>query len=125
MPAARKDFYAEQGATFSRTLTWRDAAGALVDLTGYSAKMQVRAAYGAAEALLDLNTDNSGVVLGGPAGTIQILAADEQTAAITVPDTGDIPPKLFAVYDLVLVAPDGSVARKLQGQFIVARRVSV
>jgi hypothetical protein len=117
--ALRKDFCADQGATFKRTMTWRDSAGVPVDLTNYTAKFQVRPAYGSASALLDLTP-----TLGGAAGTIVVVATDEETGALTVPDTGGTPPELFAVYDLLLIAPDGTQRRLLEGQFIVSRRVS-
>lgn len=123
MPA-RKDFTAEQGAQFKRTLTW-SVGGTPVDLTGYSAKMQVRQAYGAASTLLDLNTTSGGIALGGTAGTITITATATEMAGITVPNTPGVPPQLFAVYDLVLTDPSGNPIRKLEGQFIISRQVSV
>lgn len=122
--AARFDFAAEQGATFDQTLTFK-AAGVAVDLTGYSAKLQVRASYGAGSTLLDLTSGGGAITLGGAAGTIRIVATAALTGGVTVPDTGDIPPKLFAVYDLILTAPGGAVTRLLEGQFTISRRVSV
>ena len=72
MPAANITLQMEQGATFSKVFTCRDAAGVLVDLTGYTARMQVRATYASPTTLLDLTTENGKLVLGGANGTISI-----------------------------------------------------
>jgi len=36
------DIELAEGSDFSRTLTWTDSNAALIDLTGYSAKMHIR-----------------------------------------------------------------------------------
>jgi len=45
MPAAHYDFNVDQGSTFKMTLDLYDSANALVDLSNYSAEMQVRRSY--------------------------------------------------------------------------------
>ncbi len=92
----------KQGETFSRVLTYRDAAGALVNLTGYTARMPVR---GAASPTL---------VLGGGLGTIRFTFSAAQTAAM--------PPGNYD-YDLYLTAPGGDVACLLSGRIEVERAV--
>ena len=43
MPAGELDLYIEQGATYRKTLTWKTGSPATpVDLTGYTARLQVR-----------------------------------------------------------------------------------
>jgi len=123
MTVGRKDFDAQQGATFRRVITWKDGSGALVDLTGWTAAFTVRASFGAAEALLDLTTENGGVTLGGAAGTIDVRATDEQMGALTVPNAGAFPPVLTAAYNLTLTAPGGDVTRLLEGRFVISRKV--
>ena len=54
----------EQGATLDRTLTWTDGDGVLVDLTGYTARAQVRDGKDATSAEVDLTTENGGITLG-------------------------------------------------------------
>ncbi len=123
MTAALHNILAEQGATYAQTFTCRDEAGVLVDLTGYTARMQVREEYSSAEKLLDLTTENGAIVLGGAAGTIAVVASATQMAAIVVPDGVAKPPRLVCVYDLELV--NGSfVERLLQGSFTVVREVT-
>ena len=98
--------YIEQGATFDVTLACKDESGNPVDLTSYTARMQVRASKVATTVLLELSTTNGRLVLGGPAGTIQIVLSATDTAAITW---------RRGVYDLELVSAGGTVTRLFQG----------
>lgn len=56
---------AKQGATFALQVNWKDATGATVDLTGYTARMMVRYKADSPNVLLELSTANGGIVLGG------------------------------------------------------------
>lgn len=42
MSAGRYDTIIEQGATFSRTCTWKDSAGAGINLTGYTVSGKIK-----------------------------------------------------------------------------------
>jgi len=55
---------AEQGATYSKLFTLTNSAGDLIDLTGYTARLQVREKYSSEVKLLDLTTENGGITLG-------------------------------------------------------------
>ena len=107
--------YLYQGSTFTRIITWKDESGALVDLTGFTARMQMRETVDAATAFLTLTTENSGITLGGVSGTITLLAAATDTAAITAKQ---------GVYDLELVAGNGTVTRLIEGLVIVVQEVT-
>lgn len=118
MVAGAYDIVADQGATFNQTLTYRDSAGALVDLTGYTARMQVRYGYDDPNAVIDLTTANGGITLGGAAGTIALLITAAVMSAIGVPGES----RIFR-YDLELVS--GSVVtRLLAGKFTVTREIT-
>ena len=94
-PAGIYNIIADQGSTFTRQLTWNDSAGSAVDLTGYTARMDVRTSIDAAgAAVLSLTTENGRIVLGGTAGTINLSAEATATQAI---ESGNY------VYDLELV----------------------
>lgn len=43
MSAGRYDFLIEEGATFTRTITWQDSAGAGITLTGKTVAAKLRA----------------------------------------------------------------------------------
>ena len=106
---------ADQGATFDRTITWRDSNDALVNLTGYTARMQVRSVTDSSTVILSLTTENSRIVLGGAAGTIRLLVVAADMAAVT---------ETNCVYDLELVSGSGVVTRLLMGTFIVRLEVT-
>lgn len=95
------------GATFERSLTWYtdDAETLPRDLTGWSARLQVRKTAAASGTLLAL-TSASGITLGGVAGTIAIEIAAATTAGI--------PPGTYR-YDLEMVDPSGKVRRLMEG----------
>ena len=123
MSAGTFHFIAEQGVTFNPILTYRDATGALVDLTGVSARMQVRESYEATTVVLDLTTENGGITLGGALGTIALSICAEDMSAVPVNSGPGTPPAAFYVYDLELVA--GAVTQRLlQGKFTVTREVT-
>lgn len=69
-----------KGETWTRVLTWRDGAGALVNLTGYTAKLQLRDTV-SRTVVLEL-TQASGLTLGGAAGTITWSMTATQTLAL-------------------------------------------
>ena len=102
-----------QGSTFNQVLTYY-IDDVLVNLTGYTARMQVREKYTSTVKQLDLNTSNGGIVLGGALGTITVNVTATQTAAIF--------PKEY-VYDLEIVY-GSNVIRLIQGKFIVLAEVT-
>ena len=115
MMANRYDIQIKQGATFSLTATWKDSTGAAINLTGYTARMQVRLTYDAATTILSL-TSGSEITLGGAAGTIDITVSATTTAGLTAPWAG--------AYDLELVSGGGVVTRLLEGSAIVSPEVT-
>lgn len=80
MAAGRWDITLEVGASFDRTLTFRDGAGDLVDFTGASAAAAIKATDGTE--LLSLTTGNGRLILGGAAGTLRVLLDDDATASL-------------------------------------------
>jgi len=105
----------DQGASFSRTITWNDSTGSPVNLNGYSARMQIRENVYSTSALITLN-NNNGIALGGSSGTIKIDLTDSQTGAL--------PAILRGVYDLELISGAGIVTRLLQGTVSVYPQVT-
>ena len=103
-----------QGATFSQVLTWKDGNDALVNLTGYTARMMARTSVDGATPFLTLTTENGGIALGGAAGTITLSVNAAGTAALTQ----------SGVYDLELVSTSGLVTRLLQGSLFISREVT-
>jgi hypothetical protein len=111
-----------QYATYTRVFTWltgtccgQGTAGAQpqpVDLTGYTATMQIRAAPQAATVLYDASGD---IVLGGTTGTITLTIPASATTDFTWWN---------GVYDLLLTDGSGNATRLLQGSVTVSPGVS-
>ena len=81
MTPARYNFDLRKGSSFSRQITW-SSSGALVNLSGFTAAMQLKSAIGDSTAVLSL-TDEDGITLGGAAGTIDIVITAAQAATLT------------------------------------------
>lgn len=113
MTPGKYNFVCPQGTTFSNQLIWA-IDDEPVDLTTYTARMQVREKYTSTQKILDLNTENGGITLGGDDGTIDL------NINATVSST--IVPKTY-VYDLELVS-SSVVTRLLEGKFIVTPEVT-
>jgi len=105
----------EQGADFFWTLTYKDNIGTPVDLTGYSARMQVREDYSSPLALVDISTDSGEVTLGGAAGTIHIHLSAVETSALDF---------TTAKYDLEIADSQGVVTRLLQGAVTLSHEIT-
>lgn len=112
----------EQGGTFTLQITYKDSSGSAIDLTNYAARMEIRQAYTSASALVTLTSasggsgDTSGIALGGAAGTITVVIAAATTGSLTAPATN--------VYDLELIAQNGSVTRLVEGKATVSPGVT-
>jgi hypothetical protein len=105
----------DQGATFSRSITWTDSARNPYNITGYTARMHVRSNVASDTTALTLTTENSRIALGGTAGTV--------TLTIAASDTANLTPGLY-VYDLELVSPTNVVTRLVEGNFKVKAEVT-
>lgn len=114
MSAGIYDITCEQGATFQRVLTWKGSNGNPINLTSYTAAMQVRDTACGQTKILEATTANSKIVLGGALGTITITVSATDTAALPV---GEF------VYDLELTL-SGTVTRLLAGSFTVTKEVT-
>jgi hypothetical protein len=108
----------QQGATFQRQITWTDSAKDPYNLTGYTARMQVRANTTSNTVVLALSTSagyDGTISLGGTAGTVDLLISATNTATLTAGQY---------VYDLELVSGGGVVTRLLEGNFRVSAEVT-
>lgn len=105
-----------QGATFRKRWTWKPG-GVPMDFTGCKARMQVRAEIDSTAVLLELTTENGGIVLGAEPGTIDLYIPATQTAAISWEG---------GVFDLEIQYASGpdDVDRLIYGGISVSREVT-
>lgn len=109
----RYDITCYQGATFNNRFTV-EIDDVPLNLTGYTAALQVRETYSAATAVVSL-TSASGITLGGTAGTIDVTIAASTTAALTAQNY---------VYDLEITSGANVTDRLLMGKFVVSAEVT-
>lgn len=116
-PATLKDpLTIYQGATFHKRFIWQSASGSPIDLTGCTARMQVRAKVTDPAVLIELTTEDGGLTLGGATGTIDLEISDEDTRVITSWKGG--------VWDLLITFPSGETYRIVEGTIVVSPGVT-
>lgn len=103
------NFTIEQGCDFARGFYFRDCGGS-VDLTGYTAAMQIRQSKRAREAVDTLTTENGRLILDKKKAKIDVVIPHDVTANY---------PATKLVYDLVIKSSEGYVYRVLQGAISV------
>lgn len=113
MPAAIYDFEIEQGTDYDKPLIWKDGTGSPVNLTGYSARMQLRPSVSSATVLLELTTKNGGITLGGATGEITLHFTESNTSPLVK----------GGVYDLEMII-GGKVKRLVQGAISLSKEVT-
>jgi hypothetical protein len=125
MPAGRYNLLIEQGATYTLELQYKDSNGAIVDLTGYSGRLQIRPSIGSPTAYLclssSLNPDGTGLNFSGSNGTTPPTSGSigvyisATTSSMLTFDTG--------VYDLEIQSGT-FVTRLLQGNVQLSKEVT-
>jgi len=125
MPAGKYNLLIEQGATFELELQYKDSNGVVVDLTGYSGRLQIRPSTGSPTAYLclssSLNTDGTGLNFSGSNGTTPPTSGSigvyisAMTSSMLTFNTG--------VYDLE-IASGSFVTRLLQGNVQLSKEVT-
>ena len=120
MIAGKYNIYCEQGATFSRILTIRvpdevdPSITTAYDLSGHTARMQVRRTIDSASAMVQLTTANNGLTIDDGTGSITIFMSNAVTASLAT----------SGVYDLEIIDSNGYVSRVVQGTFTLNREVT-
>jgi hypothetical protein len=116
MAAFKVPFKILQGETYNEVSTWKTGAPAVaVDLTGCTARLQVRSDIDSPVVLLELTTENGGIELGGVLGTVRRVVTATATAAFAW---------TAGVYDLEVVFANGTVRRLMAGPTSVSKEVT-
>lgn len=82
-----------QGSTFRKTFYYKPG-GVAADLTGYTARCQIRETIASVTDLVELTTENGGITITALEGKIELLITATATAALTF---------TTAVYDIELI----------------------
>ena len=125
MAAGKYSFVIEQGATTNVQINWTDASGSAIDLTGYSARMQIRPSVESSQIFLSLSSslqsDNTGINLSGSnfntplqSGSLSIYISAASSSLLNFGE---------AFYDLELER-QGEVTRLLEGKIKLSKNVT-
>lgn len=121
-PAAL-DLEVFQGAYWSQRLEYQDSNEQPIDLTGYTARMQVRRTVDTeGDPIIELTSSNGRITIGDPDPTDGVLLLE-----IAAEDTAGLPAMPFDRkwrYDLELVPAGGEVRRLTMGKFVVSLEVT-
>lgn len=105
----------EQRATFRHRLIWKGRNNKRIDLSGWTAIMQVRPSFSDDLVVIELSSANGRITLNYPIGVIDLYISDEDTSVLT--------PGMYE-YDLLLSACDGSKLRLIEGKCHISGGVS-
>lgn len=114
MSAGQYDITIEQGATWQRNIVWKDSTGTPIDITGYSARMQIRTRKSSTSTLLSIDQDDY-ISVGTTDGLLEISIPASVTAALDFRG---------AVYDIEIESPSGTVYRLLEGTAELSKEVT-
>jgi len=126
MAAGKYSFTVEQGSTFERQLTYQDSNGVPIDLTGYSARMQIRPSPGSPTLYLTLSSslrpDGTGLNMNGltgvnptTSGTIGIVISAATSSLLTFDE---------AAYDLEIYSASYA-SRIIEGRVKLSKEVTI
>lgn len=104
----------QQGDTWALEILLQDEQDKPVDLTGATAKMQMRPFPSSAMVVAELSTENQRITI-DPAGKVALLLAADVTAAL---------PARSGVYDLEVKFADSVVTKIIGGSFQVLAEVT-
>ena len=104
-----------QGSNLSLEIALKNANGTPLNLTGYTAHMQLRASYTSPQVIVELTTENGRLVITPLTGLVTLLLSAATTAALVA--------KTY-VYDLEIVSASGFVTRMLQGEAVISPEVT-
>lgn len=106
MLAGNHNFTIDQGAHFESLITVRNEDDSLFDFTDYTARMQIRLEVDSDDYIVELTTENGGIVLGGDEGTLRVVMDAEATDLIN----------REGVYDIEIIDNTDKVYRLLKGK---------
>ena len=126
MSAGKYNFTIEQGTTVIKQFTYKDSAGTVVDLSNYSASMQIRPDYDSSAILgltgsVSSSTSEQGLAIIAPSGSstkgqVQLTIKATTTEGFSFTS---------ALYDLEIKnSTTGAVTRLLQGSIGLSQEIT-
>jgi hypothetical protein len=114
--AGQKNFEVDQNATFSFVVEYKDENDNAIDLTGASAKMQVRDTKGGSKLAVTLTSPSGGITIDGLNGKLTVKMTPTQTSKLFYPKSS---------YDVMVVDTNGNKIKLLEGFITLNRSVTI
>ena len=114
--AAQKNFEVDQNTTFSFVVEYTDNTDLPVNLSGATAKMQVRDTKGGSKLSFTLTSPFEGIVIDGPAGKVTCTMTPAQTSKLFHPKSS---------YDIMVTDTNNTKIKLLEGFLTLSRSVTV
>ena len=119
------DIVMQQGSNYSLVLTVKDSNGNNKDLSGYSARMQIRPSYGSSIITESLSTGSGDITIDTGNSNIYISLSAERTANIKVDLSGNKkPPSSSYVYDMEFIDSNDFTYKLIYGDVTVYGEVT-
>ena len=114
--AGQKNWEVDQNTTFTFIVEYKDNSGTPIDITGSSAKMQVRDVKGGSKLAFSLTSPSGGITIDGPNGKLTIKITPTQTNKLFYPKSS---------YDIMLTDSNLNKIKLLEGFMTLSRSVTI
>ena len=114
--AGQKNFEVDQNATFSFIVEYKDNNGLPIDLTGASAKLQVRDTKGGSKLAFTLTSPAGGITITPLLGKLTIKMTPTQTSKLFYPKSS---------YDIMITDSNTNKIKLLEGFLTLSRSVTI
>ena len=115
--AVQKNWEVDQNTTFTFQVQYTEDDGITpINLTGSSAKLQVRDTKGGTKLAFTLTSPASGIVIDAPNGLLTIKMTPTQTNKLFYPKSS---------YDIMVIDSNGNKIKLLEGFLTLSRSVTI
>ena len=114
--AAQKNFEVDQNTTFYFTVEYTDSNDLPINLSGATAKMQVRDTKGGSKLSFTLTSPFDGIVINGPLGRVTCTMTPAQTNKLFYPKSS---------YDIMITDTHNTKIKLLEGFLTLSRSVTI
>jgi hypothetical protein len=114
--AGQKNWEVDQNTTFSFIVEYKDPDDNVIDLTGASAKLQVRDTKGGSKLAFTLTSPSGGILIDGAAGKVTVKMTPTQTNKLFYPKSS---------YDIMVTDSNSNKIKLLEGFLTLSRSVTI
>ena len=114
--AGQKNWEVDQNTTYIFEAIYKDPDGDPIDLTGASAKMQVRDTKGGTKLAFTLTSPSGGITIDAPNGKLTVKMTPTQTNKLFYPKSS---------YDIMITDSNLNKIKLLEGFLTLSRSVTI